>query len=114
MTPLHYGLCNQTVTLYGVRGGEILRRVAEGCYLASESGITENTFGKSRLKKFLLIIPGDQDLQPGDRVFEGVGPEGVNWQSFVPAFTEGLYEIGRVKKQLWEGEITHTEGRESL
>ena len=77
MTPLHYGLCNQTVTLYGVRGGEILRRVAEGCYLAAESGITENTFGKSRLKKFLLIIPGDQDLQPGDRVFRGIGPEKV-------------------------------------
>ena len=114
MTPLYYGLCQQTVTLYGMRNGSILRRVAENCCLAAESGLTENTFGKSRLKKFLLIIPGEQDLQPGDRVFDGVGPEEINWQTFVPAFTDELYEIGRVKKQLWENEVTHTEGRESL
>ena len=114
MTPLDYSLCDQTVTLYGIRDGEILRRVVENCYLAAESAIAENTFGKSRLKKFLLIIPGDQDLQPGDRVFDGIGPETVDWQTFVPAFTGGLYEIGRVKKQFWENEVTHTEGREHL
>lgn len=113
MTPLDYSLCDQTVTLYGIRDGEILRRVVENCYLAAESAIAENTFGKSRLKEFLLIIPEDFDLQPGDRVFRGIGPEEVNWQTFVPAFTDGLYEVGRVKKQLWEGEVTHVEGRQA-
>ena len=113
MTPLHYSLCDQTVTVYGIRDGEILRRVVENCYLAAESGLAETTFGKSRLKKFLLIIPEDLDLQPGDRVFRGIGPEAVDWQTFVPAFTDELYEVGRVKKQFWENEVTHVEGRQA-
>ena len=111
MTPLDYSLCQQTVTVYGIRSGTLLRRVVENCHLAAESGIRETIHGKSRLNKFLLIIPGDYDLQPGDRVFDGIGPEEVNWQTFVPAFTQGLYEVGRVKKQLWDAEVTHVEGR---
>ena len=113
MTPLLYSLCDQTVTLYGIRDGGILRRVVENCYLTAGTGITENTFGKSRLKKFLLIIPGDFDLLPGDRIYDGIGPEEVNWQTFVPAFTEDLYEVGLVKKGRWEGEVTHVEGRQA-
>lgn len=114
MTPLNYSLCNQTVTLYGIREGNMLRQILENCHFAVEAGQKAENYGKSRLSKFLLIIPGDVDLQPGDRVYDGIGPEDVNWQTFVPAFTDGLYEIGRVKKQLWEGEVTHVEGRQTL
>ena len=114
MTPLDYSLCDQTVTLYGIREGVLLRRVAENCRLAVTEGIHESVHGKSRLRTFLLIIPGDFDLRPGDRICAGVGPEEVNWQTFVPAFTDGVYEVGRVKKLLWEGEVTHIEGREAL
>lgn len=114
MTPLDYSLCDQTVTLYGIREGVLLRRVVENCHLAVNRGITESLHGKSRLSRFLLIIPGDYDLRPGDRVYGGIGAEEVNWQTFVPAFTEGLYEIGSVKKQLWAGEVTHVEGREAM
>ena len=114
MTPLHYNLCDQTVTLYRIREGNIQRKVIENCFFAVETGQKEDLSGKSRLHTFLLIIPGDFDLRPGDRVYAGVGAEEVNWQTFVPAFTDGLYEIGRVKKQLWEGEVTHVEGRQAL
>lgn len=114
MTPLDYSLCNQTVTLYGMREGNLQRKVLDNCFFAPETGEKAELSGKSRLNTFLLIIPGDFDLQPGDRVYEGIGLEEVNWQTFVPAFTENLYEIGRVKKQLWEGEVTHVEGREAL
>ena len=114
MTPLDYSLCNQTVTLYGMREGKLQRKVLDNCCFAPETGEKAELSGKSRLKTFLLIIPGDADLQPGDRVYEGIGPEEVNWQTFVPACSENLYEIGRVKKQLWEGEVTHVEGREAL
>ena len=111
---MDYSLCDQTVTVYGLREGGLQRWVAENCYLVAEPGMTESIYGKSRENRFLLIIPGDVDLQPGDRVYEGIGPETVDWQTFVPAFTQGLYEIGRVKKQMWEDEITHVEGRERL
>ena len=114
MNPLDYSLCDQTVTFYRKTGDEIIRKVADNCHLSCKVRISTEPYGKSMEKKFLLIIPGDFDLQPGDRVYEGIGSEEVNWQTFVPAFTENLYEIGRVKKQLWEGEVTHVEGREAL
>ena len=114
MTPLHYSLCDHTVTLYRIREESIQCQVINNCYFALEAGQKEALSGKSRLNKFLLIIPGDFDLQPGDRVFDGIGSEEVNWQAFAPAFTDGLYEVGRVKKQLWEGEVTHVEGRQAL
>lgn len=114
MTPLDYSLCDQTVTLYRIREESVQRQVLENCYFAPETGQNEELTGKSRLSRFLLIIPGDYDLQPGDRVYDGIGPEKVNWQTFVPAFTDGLYEVGRVRKQLWEGEVTHIEGRQAL
>ena len=114
MTPLDYSLCCQTVTAYGVREGNVKRQVLENCYFAPEAGQEAALAGKSRLKKFLLIIPGDSDLQPGDRIYDGIGPEEVEWQMFVPAFTDDLYEVGRVKKQLWENEVTHVEGRDAL
>lgn len=114
MTPLEYSLCDQTVTLYGIREGVRLRRVAENCHLAVRQGLSEDIHGKSRRNQFLLIIPGDADLQPGDRVYQGIGPETVDWQSFVPAFTPQLYEIGRVQRQYWDGQVCHVEGREAL
>ena len=114
MNPLDYSLCDQTVTLYRKEEETVSRKVIANAFLAAKVSCPNEPYGKSKEKTFLLIIPGEQDLQPGDRVFDGIGPEEVNWQTFVPAFTDELYEIGRVKKQLWEGEITHTEGRESL
>lgn len=113
MTLLDYSLCDQTVTLYGIREGVLQRRVAENCHLAAQQELTESIHGKSRQNRFLLIIPGDADLQPGDRVFDGIGPEIVDWQSFVPAFTEKLYEIGRVQRHRWNGQVCHVEGREA-
>lgn len=113
MTPLQYSLCCQTVTVYGIREGNVKRQVLENCYFAPETGQKAELTGKSRRHTFLLIIPGCFDLQPGDRVYDGIGPEEVNWQTFVPAFTDALYEVGQVKKQLWEGAVTHVEGRQA-
>ena len=114
MNPLDYSLCQQTVTVYQKKGEAISRKIAENCYFSQNISTPTEPYGKSKEKKFLLIIPGDFDLQPGDRIYDGIGPEEVEWQMFVPAFTDDLYEVGRVKKQQWENEVTHVEGRDAL
>ena len=109
MNPFDYSLCSQTVTVYRKAGEAISRQVAENCYLSCNNSTPTEAYGKSMEKRFLLIIPGDLPLQPGDRIFHGIGPEKVEWQTFVPAAVPELYEVSFVKPCVWDGEITHWE-----
>ena len=109
MNPFDYGLCGQTVTLYRKDGEQMIRQVVEHAYLSEKRATPAESFGKSLEKKFQLIIPGDIPLEPGDRVFRGIGPLSVDWQQFVPALVDGLYECSFVKPCYWENEITHWE-----
>lgn len=106
MNPFDYSLCDRTVTVYR-KNGEA--QVAENCYLSSAVSMPTEDYGKSKEKKFLLIIPGDFPLQPGDRIFDGIGPAKVTWDTFLPAMIPELYEVSFAKPCFWEGEITHWE-----
>ena len=109
MNPLDYSLCDQTVTFYRKIGDEIHRKVADNCHLSCKVRIATEPHGKSMEKKFLLMIPGDFPLLPGDRVFDGVGPVEVAWKTFVPALVPELCQVSFVKPCFWDGEITHWE-----
>lgn len=109
MIPFDYGLCDRTVTLYGLRNGEVIRKVAGNCHFSPEHCQQVELTGKSRLKKFLLIIPENLDVMPGDRVYDGVGPKTVNWTSFLPDIEPRVYEIGYVKPCFWNGELCHVQ-----
>ena len=109
MNPLDYSLCCQTVTVYRKTCDGIARQMAENCHLSGRISTPTQSYGKSLEKKFRLIIPGDFPLQPGDRIFAGIGPAEVDWEVFVPARIPELYEISFVKPCFWEGEITHWE-----
>ena len=109
MNPFDYSLCGQTVTVYRKEGAGITRRVCRQAYLWVKISTPAENYGKSLEKTFRLIIPGDFPLQPGDRVFVGVGPDAVDWQSFLPALVPEVLECGFVKPCYWEGEITHWE-----
>lgn len=106
MNPFDYSLCDQTVTLYRETGE---RWVIPNAYLSAKITTPTEPYGKSMEKKFLLIIPGDFPLQPGDRIYAGFGPEETDWKSFVPAAVPALFEAGFVKPCFWEGVITHWE-----
>ena len=110
MNPFDYSLCQQTVTVYQKRGEEISRKIAEGsCFSATLTTPTES-YGKSMEKTFLLIIPGAEiSLQPGDRIFTGIGPETVDWQTFLPVLIPEVFEVSFAKPCYWEGSITHWE-----
>lgn len=109
MNPLDYTLCDRTVTLYRKRGDTVKRQVLRNCYLQQNNSIPTESYGKSRLKTFLLIIPGDVPLQPGDRIFDGIGPVEVDWAGFVPALVPEVYELSFAKPCYWEGKIAHWE-----
>ena len=117
MNPFDYSLCRQTVTVYRQTDGEVRRQVVENCCLHHSCGAATEKYGKSRWKKFLLIIPGDVPLEPGDRIFQGIGPQEVQWQSFVPGLVPGVYEVGYAKPCCWDGAVVHWEagsGKENL
>lgn len=105
MNPFDYSLCDQTVTVY--RGQQ--RQVAENCHLSRQISTPTENYGKSEEKKFLLIIPGDFPLQPGDRIYDGIGPMEVDWDTFIPALVPELYEVSFAKPCFWDGEVTHWE-----
>ena len=109
MNPLDYSLCDETVTVYRRNEGRIRRQVADNARLIRQTATSTENYGKSMDKKFLLIIPGDFPLQPGDRVFAGIGPEMVDWENFVPAAVKELYEISFAKPCYWDGEVVHWE-----
>ena len=110
MSPFDYSLCQQTVTVYRKNGEEISRKVADNCYFSASVSTPTESCGKSRSKKFLLIIPGaDVPLQPGDRIFAGTGPETVDWRAFVPAAIPALFEAAFAKPCYWDGAVTHWE-----
>lgn len=109
MNPLDYSLCDRTVTVYRKTDAGITRQVAGNCHLSGTVTVPTESYGKSGLKTFLLIIPGDFPLRPGDRIYDGIGPETVDWQRFVPALIPQLYEISFARPCFWEGQIAHWE-----
>ena len=110
MNPLDYSLCDQTVTLYRKSGETVTRKVIANAYLSAKVSTPNEPYGKSKEKTFLLIIPENAaPLQCGDRIYDGIGPESVEWQVFVPAAVSELYEISYVKPCRWDGEIIHWE-----
>ena len=90
-----FPLCEQTVTVYRMQDATLLRQVVNGCFFKWEDARQGDTPWLSR--PFLLVIPGDFPLRPGDRVFPGEGPETVEPAQFVPAAVEGLGQVGYVK-----------------
>lgn len=106
---MDYTLCESTVTVYRKTEDGILRKVADNCHLSRQVSTPPESYGKSMEKKFLLIIPGDFPVLPGDRIFAGIGPEEVAWEQFLPALVPELFAVSFAKPCYWDGAITHWE-----
>ena len=98
-------LCAQTVTLYRLQDGQVQRKVLQDCFYRYEDVLQEDRF----LRKCLLIRPGAEGFRPGDRVVEGIGPEQVDWNTFIPVNVPGLSELAYATPWYWEGEYSHWE-----
>ena len=100
-----YPMCNQTVTLYRRVGDTVQRRVLHGCFYRYEDRLSQDRF----VRRFTLICPGIQDVLPGDRVFDGIGPEQVDWESFLPVNVPGLAEAAFAGPWHLGGKVVHWE-----
>ena len=102
---LRYPMYDKTVTVYRREDSQLVRRVLEGCFYRYEDTADEERF----VRKFLLIWPGAEDIRPGDRVFDGVGPEKIVWEEFLPINVPGLSEVAYAAPWHFAGEIDHWE-----
>ena len=101
-------LRDRTVTVYHPTEEGVQRRVLEDCFYQYQDVRRETPEGIWEERTFLLLIPGMDPIEPGDRVFDGVGPETVAWESFVPANVPGLSQAAHVTRYD-VGPLCHTE-----
>ncbi len=109
--PMVYPQCCQSVTVYRQQGDVIFRRVAENCYYRYGDEEKHTPEGIRSVRKFLLIQPGAEEIRPGDRIYEGVGPEvtAQEWDGFLPCSVPGLSVAAYANPWHWEGQICHIE-----
>lgn len=110
--PVESGLFEQTVTIYQLRDNQVTRTVVGGACLQMYTEQAWDREGHGQEVKFLLILPGeDVSLSPGDRVYDGIGPEvtAEGWSRFIPALVPKLGQIAYVKPYYWQGVLSHTE-----
>lgn len=110
--PISYHLCDRTVTIYRLQQDTVTRYVADNCYFSYQDQMSADTLGRRVERPFLLIMPGDtQRVFPGDRVYEGIGPEisAQNWREFIPAKVEKVCEVAYVIPYYWQGTLCHVE-----
>lgn len=105
-----YPLCDRTVTVYRQEETGVKRQVLEGCYYHWHTQEHPSDVGLRQDTKFLLILPGDKfSLAIGDRIYDGIGPENVDWDSFLPVLVPGLSQVEYVKPWYLGGRLCHTE-----
>lgn len=111
--PLDYSLCDQTVTIYRMAQGQLIRQVTDGALLTVEYEQTPGVSGEEYTVHCHVILAGeDACLLPGDRIMQGIGPElsPAEWGQFLPVRVPGLAQLERVKPFYWQGRQCHVEG----
>ena len=100
------GLCDQTVTVYR----KDARMVVRNCFYHQSTTREETLAGAQERQTFLLITkPGSYVPKIGDRVYPGIGPEKVDWETFLPCTVAGLGEIAYVTPWYFGGTLHHFE-----
>lgn len=115
-SPLNYSLCNQTVTVYradNVDGFKCTKKVYEKkAFLDFKKVVSVNKTGSKEENSFLLVIKGNADLKPKDKVLLGVGADITTreeWAKFIPSTQANLVVIEAVDPKYYNNEICHVE-----
>ena len=107
--PLDYSLCQDTVTVYHREG--LTRQVLQSVHYEFTTR-REVTGGIARVSRgFHLVIPGECDIHPGDKVLRGIGPEGISWDDLLPETQPTLGIVTSVQPRYYKGNLCHTEAR---
>lgn len=103
-----YPLCDRTVTLYRRQGETVLRRTLENCHFSYRQSRTAQTMGEREDTGFLLVVPGEADILPGDRILPGIGEDAL-WEDLIPACVPGLCQVAYVRPCYLDGTVCHVE-----
>lgn len=89
------------------------RKVYTNAFLERKKTLSVDKTGSRDGNSFLLVIPGDrQTVFPGDKVYDGEGPEITGreqWSSFIPAKDPSVVVVSYADPKKWNGRIVHTE-----
>lgn len=113
--PLNYSLCNQTVTVYRVDntdGFKCTKKVYKHAFLDFKKAVSVDKTGSRETNSFLLVIKGNADLKPKDKVLLGVGADITTreeWAKFIPSTQANLVVIEAVDPKYYNNEICHVE-----
>lgn len=114
--PLNYALCDQTVTVYRASYDDEFSCTKtvydKKAFLDFKKVVSVNKTGSKEVNSFLLVIKGNADLKPKDKVLLGVGEDILNreeWAKFIPSNRAGLVVIETVDPKYYNGEICHVE-----
>lgn len=115
-TPFSYALCNQTVTVY--------RACFDGEFSCTKTVYDKKAFfdfkkvvsviktGSKEVNSFLLVIKGNADLKPKDKVLLGLGEDistREEWAKFIPSNCADLVVIETVNPKYYNGKVCHVE-----
>lgn len=99
-------LCDQTVTVYR----KDARLVVENCFYRYTRTQDSSNLGSRQERTFLLVVPaGGYAPEIGDRIYPGIGPVTVEWETFLPCTVEGLGEVTYVTPWYFDGRLHHFE-----
>ncbi len=105
--PLDYSLCTMTVTVYDKNGD---RRVLENVHYEFTRQQDTAAGMEDAHSGFLLVIPGEDPIAPGDKVLLGVGAE-IPFDGLNPAVAPTLGIVKTVKPRYFRHRLCHTEAR---
>lgn len=115
-SPFNYTLCDQTVTVYradNTNGFKCTKKVYEKkAFLDFKKAVSVDKTGSKELNNFLLVIVGNADLKPKDKVLLGVGADITSreeWAKFIPSTQANLVVIESVDPKYYNNEICHVE-----
>ena len=95
-------LCDREVSVYHREG--LTRRLLTGVHFMQTQALKTDLGRAEASGEFLLVIPGDDPIAPGDLVAEGQGPEVLTRDTQTA-------RVRTVKKCFLLGNVSHTEAR---
>ena len=101
-------LCCQTVTVFRREGDRAVPTVLENCCLTYHRRKHSGNLSTREDAGFLLVAPGDADIQPGDRILSGAQEEQV-WDLLIPACVPGLCQVRYAQVCYLDGQVSHVE-----
>jgi hypothetical protein len=114
--PLSYAMCKQTVTVYRANFDSEFSCTKtvydKKAFLDFKKVVSVNKTGSKEENSFLLVIKGNADLKPKDKVLLGVGADITTreeWAKFIPSTQANLVVIDSVDPKYYNGKIVHVE-----